>query len=59
MELEDYQQFVWTCENCEHTNVSDLTSGVEADCDECGTICPDVSEDMYEEALELASSFEV
>ena len=58
-ELNYYQNYVWTCEECESQVVSDLTIGVEVSCDYCGSVCPEISEDMYAEAMSLFEGFQV
>lgn len=53
MKLEEYMAYPWQCEDCGCANISDLTFGVEVECEDCGSICPEIDDEMYEEAREL------
>lgn len=53
MELWNYQNYNWVCDECGQRNISDVTAGIEVDCGECGTICPELSHEDYAEAQRL------
>ena len=53
MKLEEYMSYPWQCEDCGCANISDLTLGVEVECEDCGSVCPAIDDEMYAEARDL------
>ena len=54
----DLENHRWTCNNCEAVNFGDFTSGVEVDCEECGDLCQEFNESVYEVASWLCDVLE-
>ena len=39
--------FSWTCDDCGVTAYGDFASGVELDCENCGSVCTEHDESTY------------
>ena len=48
----------WSCNNCEAVNLGDFSTGVEVDCEFCGSLCQEFDESVYEVAAWLCSVFD-
>ena len=48
----------WSCENCEHVNFADYSSGVEVTCEECGNVSEEYDESVYDVAEWLYKNLE-
>ena len=49
----------WSCENCDHVNCADYSSGVEVTCEECGNVSEEYDESVYDVAEWLYKNIEI